>query len=324
MPMKRKSALLLLPLLLLSSCGEKVDFSYTDDPELIYLTRNGDNKGSTSNKLNDFVRLSNASELVSRISSGESVFVYAYQFGCASCAKVEEAMTAYLRDSLVTCYGLYDDKDTRSTENSVIKKAFDALKKSFPALAETIGDAYRTPTGYLIKNKETIYSLTFSYDKKEDPIEFEKKMKGLINYTSIYEFKTAPAFLEFAEKNDCFYVYDDKIATSGIFMEKVYSRAIHSSKPTARIQYSYLSSEDKALLAARLGSGSADNFGFISKGKYQNGHYKDNESAFLSALDIYYGKQEVETSEDSGQASSASTSASASSSEASSNETTSA
>lgn len=285
--MKRKSVLLLLPLLCLASCNDRVEYPFTDDGNLIYLTRNGDNYGSTSNTLSSFPRLSSGSELVSRISSGESIFVYAYQYGCAACSFVEDAMTAFLRDSGLTCYGLYDDVETRQTDKSVIKAAFDTLKTNFSSFAEVIGDEYRTPTAYLIKNSSTIVNLTFS-GEKEDPYAFELRMKDLANYTCIYEFKQAQTFLDFAASNDCFYVFDDKVTSSGAFMSKVYEKAIHSPKKTARISYSSLSSEDKALLSSRFGNGSGTLYGQVNQGKFEIQNYKDNDATFEAAIDAYY------------------------------------
>lgn len=295
---------MLLPLLLLSSCSTKIEFPITDDPDLIYLSRNGDNYKTTANTAHNLVKESNPTSLVAAINEGDSVFVFTHQIFCSSCKAVDAAFSVFLRDSMAMCYGVYN----ASREDTNITKTMEALKKNFPAMADVIGDNYYTPSFYLIKDKENIVSVTLSDEETKDANKLEERFKGLANYTGIYEFTKASAFLDFVTHNDCFYLFDDVVGVKSTFQKNVYKYALHSSKLTARVRYSSLSADDKALIASRLGNGSATLFGTYSQGTPTINNYKDNQKGLDEAIETYYSVKIEDSSSSASSASSESAS----------------
>lgn len=309
MPMKSKAFLALLPLLLLSSCGEnKVEFPVTDDPDLIYLSRNGNNFKSTANDVKSLSLSAKAADLVNHVKAGESIFVYCHQVYCSSCKSLENSMSAFLRDSEVTCFSLYNS----SREDTTIYDGLEGLKKAFPGIAEVIGEynTYRTPTAYLIKDGEHAVKMDFDETEAQDAKKLEDRFKALANYTAIYEFSKAEPFLSYVQNNDCLFVFDDALSNAGIFQSKVYQYAIHSEKKVARVRFSSLTSVDKATIASKIGNGSGNLAGTVKGGQFDFHNYKENPAAFTELLSTYYN---VEIPQESSSQSSSEASASESS-----------
>ena len=293
---KYLSLLCLLPLTLAACAKTGVDFPVTDDQDLIYLMRNGENIGSVEKESKNLLRESNGTDLIARIKAGEQLFIYCHQQICPACRVSEEAITAYLRDSQVLGYSLYNAQGG----DNVVKAALDALKDEFYDFREVIGPdyEYHTPAAYLVKDSAHIVEVNFT-DNRSDKIALENQFKALANYTALYEFETAAAFLDFTKKNDCFYILDASTTFSGTFQSLVYPYAIHSQKKTAYVRYSKLSDEDKAAIAAGLGNGDSKLAGTFKNGVNSMINYGVSLASLKDVISSYFDVEFPTSSESS-------------------------
>ena len=284
---KRYLSLISLLPLTLASCSSKIEFPYTDDTDLVYLCRNGDNLAKEADKVTDLVRLNKKGEIVERIQNGESVMVYCFSYSCAGCIATEKAMSTLLKDSHLYMYGLYNE-DSSSTN---VTSGLDLIKSSFPELKEAIGTVYYTPTVYLIRNKTTATKINID-DTRDEASKLENQFKSLLNFTNIYEFNTYAGFAKMKSEQGGLFILDKQSDTS-FYHRYVYQNAIHSKANTFRIDMANYSEDDRVQLNSYLGNGETTLIGMIMNGKveYLYNYEKEPEKA-LGLVNSYYQVQE--------------------------------
>lgn len=272
----------ILPLCL-SACGEKVKFPYTDDSDLIYITRNGDNFESSASEVKSLCLLNQKGDLVERIQNGESVFVYCFSYSCAGCIATEKAMSNYLKDSSALIHGVYNE----SSDSKVITETLDLIKSGFPELSSVIGDRYFTPSVYLIRSSTKATKVNID-DTRSDTTKLEKQFRDLMNYTNIYEFRTYSPLSAMKEKKDGLFILDKQAKTS-FYHRYVYPNAIHSQSLTYRIDVGNYSKDDLRALSTYLGNGETTLIGEFKNGQVASiFNYEKEPERALDLVDSYY------------------------------------
>ena len=290
MLVKRTALLLTLLPLCLASCGEKVEFPVTDDPDLIYLLRNGDTIGSQASTVNDLAIQTNQTDLISRLEANEPMLVYAHAIYCSACKASEGAMSSFLKDSNVEMLSLYKS----SREDKTIEDTVEALRIDYPevhkAFLHSDGGVY-TPTAVLIKDSEHAVQVSFE-SNRNDTIALEKQFKELMNLTAVYTFRHTESFLNYVDKTDCLYLFEGDTTveekTVSAFRHYAYEKAIHSQKPLALLHYKNLDATEKATLSARLGNGEATLCGTFTQGKASIVNYEKSPEQTSELIKTYY------------------------------------
>ncbi len=228
-----KRAPLFLSLLFLVSCAARSHpdyslFPFTDDKDMAYLFRNGDNYGKKglSYSYKEVARQSEVASINAKIGRGESIFLYLYQDSCEACRSIHDDMVAYFLESGVEVWGV--DFTIKEQGLSII----DGIKKVYPALASGFDSTLVTPSGYLIKNGEKVLPLGF-LSERESLQKLEEFFKNQWNYSMVFTFTEYDAFVSFSKKNDTLALIDDGTVTArSAFLNK----ALHTSKATALLE----------------------------------------------------------------------------------------
>lgn len=290
MNVKRSVLFLLLPLCL-ASCGEKVEFPVTDDPDLIYLLRNGDSLQSKATTVNELSIRTNTTDLIKRLEANEPMFVYSHTVFCPACKAAEGAMVTFLKDSQVQMLSLYNE----SRDDRTIIDTVEALRYDYPevykAFLHSDGGLY-TPAAVLIKDKEHAYQVSFE-ENRANANALEKQFRDLMNLTAVYNFRHLDSFLSYIEKTDCLFFFETEIKveekTVSAFTHHVYDKAIHQSKPVAVLHYASLTADEKATLSARLANGESTLCGTFTGGKASVLNYQKSPDQVPELLTTYYG-----------------------------------
>ena len=240
----KKSLIPLLFLLPLSSCGESISFSYTDDYRLPYFDRDGDNlslKGEE--KVSECVRTVTSGDiLVDKINQGEQLFFYFYGDSCSHCEAFFPKFRSFLKDASILCYAV---------ETTNYFEVRNALINAFPNYVEAFVDA-GTPSLYYFESRDEARRLDF-YNYSYSVSSFEKYMHGQFNLTSIYHFASFSSYIRFVEGNECLTFVDDGSEESEKFyLDNLRPYARHQEKKIAYIELDQ--SEDDASFLSRLNS----------------------------------------------------------------------
>ena len=236
-----------LLLLSLSSCGlgnsaryNDAEFPVTDDTDLVYLKRNGDNfdKNNISYSYADLTREATHDSLSKRIDGGESVFLFLHSDGCPSCQASHDDLARFFLTSGILVEGLHFTDETREAKLNVLY----SITAAYPNLAKVLHSPYVTPSIYIIRNGESAVPVSF-LDQRESLQNLEEFLKNLMNFTYVYTFRTFDSYLSFAKENECL-VYRHG-AGDAFFYDTIYPLAKHSKLHTAELQVEYFSEADK-------------------------------------------------------------------------------
>ena len=245
---KRIAALSILGLLLLG-CSSKggYAFVFSDDPELPYVDRQGENlnKSGLEYGIEELTRPFSFSEASRCIKENRPFLMYLFQDGCPTCSAVHDDIVSFLLDSGIDIFGAY----FRTGKQSETLNEIRSLTSAYPDLNKVIPAQLSTPRCYLIKNESQGYEIAFR-DHMGSLFDLESFFASLLNITFIHHFSTYPSYSSFLAKQDCLTVVDD--GSPAFYLEEVRPVAIHSPKPIAHIEYASMSEEDQNQLGESL------------------------------------------------------------------------
>lgn len=243
----------LFALLGLCAChasGGNADFPRTDDPDLSYLQRNGDNfrKSGINHNYDSMCRPFSKKYMEENLKEGKSSLLFLYSDSCAHCREAHGDLTNFFLSSSVEVVGV----NFPSGDYHEIYTELTSFVSDYPGLAKTISTPYLTPSIYLIKDEEKALNLQFLNERESLQNLFDF-FKGFINFTYVYSFRSYDAFASFYKANDCLVFVDEESEEApGFFYENLYQEAIHSGKMTAHIEWDYVSESDRTKFASLL------------------------------------------------------------------------
>ena len=270
--MMKRIAQTLLPLLALASCSSSssgaftptgVVFSFSDDPQFIYMTRNGDNcwKTDANRTYDDVVRPLVLEDLNYKVDHGEGVCILMYQDSCHTCQTAHDDIVHLLLDSGIEVFGVH----FASGNFEEIRSILATFAAEHPALRNVFNGEYYTPAIYFVKNAEQAYQVSF-LDHRNSLQELEEFFKQIMNVTSVYSFRTWSSFQWFAATTSCLLCTDPNVGTDPYFHEKIYPLAKHSPLPVAHLETRFFSDVDHNELMAYIGSLGAPIVATVEKG----------------------------------------------------------
>lgn len=252
---KRLPCLLSLFALSLLSCGAKSPyqldeerFPFTDDPDLAYIVRNGDNytKDSASYSYSEMTVKTSLDIVSERLENNQPVLLFLHMDTCKTCQAVHDVMAhLFLSSGMLVHEAYFISGRTSETLNML-----NSIGEKYPTLYELFHNSYVTPSMFLLYNTEKGVPVSF-LDKKENQDELDEFFRGLLNLPLLYEFTSYASYDAFAKNHECLTYFDDG---DGFYYQNVYPRAIHKKLYTARINIEGTSSSDLALFQKRFGS----------------------------------------------------------------------
>lgn len=261
----KKHGVFSLLLLSLTACSGKAArpnesyFSNADDPDLSYITRNGENRGKegVGYSYQEVSREATVESISRDIDAGKSVYLFLHLDTCSHCAAAHDDYVNAWLDSGIEVYSLeFIQKDIASG-----MAVLHGLVERYPAYGKYLNEGIVTPSTFLLDNAEKIRAVGME-NQRESLQNLEEFLKNLLNFTYIYTFRTFDSYLKFAQENDCL-VYRNGIDDE-FYPTQVYPLAKRSSRHTAELQTEYFSEEDLKRLDEYIGS---DNqLGLIEKG----------------------------------------------------------
>ncbi len=224
----------------LFSCAGKVDFPYTNDPAYPYLARDGELYGRGG--FSSFVEESRPAfkdELIQRTNENQCTFLFLLQENCQHCQSSEHAFASFLEDSGALTYTYYAKNGLYAS----VRAELQDYLLAFPDLSSVIKmDSLVTPSLYLLSSPNKGLYLPFQ-NAWTHAQSFKEYIKGLINYTRIYDFRTFASFERFYKDNACLLFLDDG---TGFYQREVKLLAEHSPKMLAYVDTRYLNETEKA------------------------------------------------------------------------------
>ena len=256
------ASLLLLSLSACSSQGSKRPnesyFTNPNDPDLAYVTRNGDNYGKEgiAYSYQEVMREASVDAIANDIDSGKGVFLFLHGDTCSHCSAAHDDMVGMLLDSGLEAYQAMFAMRNPSPTITMLGE----LASRYPAYAKYLNGHYTTPSSYFLDNEGKIRVIAIE-NNRESLQNLEEFVKNLFNFTTIYTFRTFDSYLRFAADYDCLaYVKD---ADDSFYEESVFPLAKRSSLHTAELQWEYFSEEDQKRCQDYFGE---NNLGLIQKG----------------------------------------------------------
>lgn len=236
-------SLLLLALTSCSSTPSRPNESYfvnQDDPDLPYMTRNGDNYGrkGVSYSYDEVSRGVTVESISHEIDSGKSVFLFLHMDTCSHCSAAHDDYVNAWLDSGLEVFAL---KFIQSNPQPMLGILHE-LGERYPAYASAFNNTIYTPSTYLLDNADKIRVVGVE-NQRESLQNLEEFLKNLMNFTYVYTFRTFDSYLSFAKENECL-VYRHG-AEDAFFYDTIYPLAKHSKLHTAELQVEYFSEADK-------------------------------------------------------------------------------
>lgn len=216
-------------------------FPSTDDPDLPFIVRNGENyaKAGIGYSYDEMLRPASVEALCERIDKGESVFLFLYADDCNACAASHDNLAHFFLDSGIEAFGAHFVRNNTS-ETVTMLRTFAA---TYPGYSSLFGSSFFTPTAYLLKSPTTAYPLAFQ-DYRGNVKDLEDYFRPLMNLAPIYRVQSYEGYLSASNFLDGL-VYRDSDETN-FFYSTIYPRAIHSDKPIIHIENAHLSEADQA------------------------------------------------------------------------------
>ena len=281
--MKKACACFLL--FALVSCGQKTGFDpsvfpFTDDADLGYLTRNGDNytKSGLSYSYDEVLRELDYDAFEKQLEHEESFLIYLHQDGCHTCQSVHDDMVSYWLDSGVMTYGIHIQQGNVQASVSLLN----SFGVNYPELSDVFSGQYFTPTLFYVRNESKALKIPFT-SERDSLSQLEDYLRGLFNYTNVYRFTSYQNYAKFAAEMDCISFCGDDVA---YFYDELYPLAKHSKKNTALLETSFFSEEDLSALRRDL---EGKDLWLNSAGKRSNPlSSKENALESRALIESYY------------------------------------
>ncbi|MBQ7250086.1 MAG: hypothetical protein IJS37_01910 [Bacilli bacterium] len=251
--MNKRLGTTLLILLGLCGCNAQTNtnaFPRTDDPDLAYVTRNGDNYGKSgiNHNYESMCRPFSKDRLEEALANGRPLFLFLFSDSCSHCREAHNDLTNFFLSSSIEVEGV----SFTSVTTPQVAAELTSFIVEYPALEQTITTSFVTPSIFLIKNEQKALNLQF-LEQRESLQNLFDFFKGFMNFTYVYTFHSYDSFASFYKDNDCLvYVDDESDEPKTPFYDILYPEAIHSDKFTAHIEWEYVSEEDRAKFSALL------------------------------------------------------------------------
>ena len=253
-------------------------FVFSDDPDLPYIDRQGENlnKKGLDYGIEELTRPFSFVSAKRCIEEKRPFILYLFQDGCSSCAAVHDDIVSFLLDSDIDIFGVYFKKGQHDATLSEINQ----LKNAYPGLASVLPSNLTTPTCYLIKDEISGYEMVFSAHRGSLS-ELEDYFASLLNITFIHHFVTFDSYSRFASKDDYLTILDDD---SSFYIDNIRPLAIHSEKPLIHIEYNSMSETDQTKLKDSLSLSTASSICY----KGTSFDYSNKKDEAINLAQSYY------------------------------------
>ncbi|MDY6393090.1 MAG: hypothetical protein SPL80_09700 [Bacilli bacterium] len=253
-------------------------FPFSDDPDLVYVLRNGDNftKRGLSYSYAETTVEATLDGISSQLNHGESSLLFLHSDSCGSCKAAHDGLTHFFVSSGIKVNGVHFS-DTNIAEK---RATLDAILNAYPSLAPVVryeDGTYRTPTMFLIRDESHASPISFLSNIGSTD-ELDSFFRGLMNMPLLFEFTSYEAYSSFAKSRECLAYYDEDPEA---FHQFIYPFAIHSPVYTARIKAMELTEADRAAFAKEFG----DKDLIVHKG---NEVIKENAADATSLIESFY------------------------------------
>lgn len=207
MPMLKRSIAklaLLLPLLFLSSCQQKVEFNGSE----VFFS--GEIRGFRYEDGDDyakFCRPTTGEDIVNKVNQGETVFLLFAAGDCSHCQKLRPKMCEYLSKKPIETHLLYTET---VSEPSAFRAEVAKITNAFPSMAGALKGKF--PTGYILSSPEKVEEISFSghFATYGDLQGF---MDETIRGNGIYRYEKEEGFAGFLQETKSVgYVYSSSIS----------------------------------------------------------------------------------------------------------------
>lgn len=240
-------SLMALSILASTSCGRQGDSSSAEEKEyddnLSYIQKNGDVYQYLNNsnaEYSELTRDTSAAELVSKVKNKESCFVYIYQTSCAHCISFKPVLFKFIQDYFPEVYSF------RVSQLS----DFNFILSSFPNYASAFQDI-GTPSVFFFKDESTCTKVTNLNDYITSK-SFNTYISKNYNLLKTISVRSYAGFTKTIENNKGLIYLDKGIENE--YTGSLFPLVKQYKKSLIRIEYNYLSAEDKTQIDNLFGN----------------------------------------------------------------------
>ena len=240
-------SLMVLSILASISCGGQGNASSTEEKEyddnLSYIQRNGDVYQYLNNsnaEYSELTRDTSAAELVSKVKNKESCFVYIYQTSCAHCISFKPVLFRFIKDYFPEVYSF------RVSQLS----DFNFILSSFPNYTSAFQDI-GTPSIFFFKDESTCTKVTNLNDYITSK-SFNTYISKNYNLLKTISVRSYAGFTKTIENNKGLIYLDKDIENE--YTGSLFPLVKQYKKSLIRIEYNYLSAEDKTQIDNLFGN----------------------------------------------------------------------
>ncbi|MDY6430135.1 MAG: hypothetical protein SPL02_03035 [Bacilli bacterium] len=215
-----------------SSKDDPADYPY--DNSFPYFQKNGDiyNTNIESQDYYSYAREANLDTIISKICSGESIFLYLYGEFCQHCIEFKPILFSFLKEYQ---YEMYAHSATLSSLNPLIA--------AFPSYAETF-EYLVTPSVYFLQDENKAFKVNID-DARVSSKAFKNAISAQSNLLNMYSIRTMTGFQNILNKFDSLIYFDngENEHTYHLFL-----KVKETKRKIIRVETSFLSEQEKSYL----------------------------------------------------------------------------
>ena len=231
---------------LLCSCGGKNLDGLKPNENAPKFFCNGDALTSVNDNssFDEATRPSDGEEIVSRIASGESLFLLWHQDGCSHCEILRDVFAPFVKNTKALVYSF--NREHLLSGIAEIEEAYPSIGEGFPAPA--------TPYLFYLDAKEKTATKIDLTGKTTDLYDFTETMYQFMDFQPTYTFRSFSNFESFCNTKKCLAYVEDQASYGSLAMSTLQDARKGSKKEFAILDYEYLTDGDKTAFQQKYGT----------------------------------------------------------------------